>query len=441
MVDLAILCLVLLLPFIRTEARVTSPFGYICSFVGFMFVVKYLYNQWLEVPFLDAVDPIELATHFLSLAEYLGIAFCLALPFCNPRRSRVGRASDRTQLVGFHFTVPALSLMIGMPVFLVVLGFFAGQNPISNPLAFRQFIQSKGMFYLLSVYIFLLNVVSIYVPYVIIKERRRPSAVIIIAYVIAAVFALISGFASMIVTVIIAPLLFWSACFRKRVELGLIVLLPVVVAFTVVYRDLNLAGNGFSLSVALAKVEERPEAAAHALNRFDYLENFAKGERYLTTTDPDWGASLVEVLMQPVPRAIWPQKPENFSTSMTRQLLPQNLEIGVTANFNSLNEFVQAFGGFGVLIGGVILAFILAISYCVFDATEGNPYMAVYYVVVLFSYMGTGFFAGYVNDLAFDNFLLQNLFFWLFIRKGSAHQTAFDNKHGLVPSRNTNFGT
>jgi hypothetical protein len=436
-VDVAILCTVILLPFIRTEARVTSPFGYICGFVGFLFIGKYFYNDWLGVPFLDGADSIELATHFRSLSAYLGIAFLLALPFCNPRRSRSDRPSVHTQPAGFKLTAPALFLLIAMPILLVALGLSNGVNPISNPLAFRQFIQSKGMFYLLSVYIFLLNAISIYVPYVVIKERKLPSVVVIVAYLVAAAFALISGFASMIVNVITVPLLFWSACYRKRIEFGLIFLLPVVVAFTVLYsayRDLNLSGSGISISSAIVTVTDNPAAAANAFNRFDYLENFAKGERYLETQDPDWGASLVEVFMQPVPRAFWPQKPENFSTSMTRQLLPQNLAIGVTANFNSLSEFVQAFGGFGILIGGVILAFILAIAYCVFDATEDNPYLAVYYIVVLLGYVGTGFYAGFVNDLAFDNFLLENVFFRLFIRRGDAEPRTSSSQSNIVPS-------
>jgi hypothetical protein len=138
--------------------------------------------------------------------------------------------------------------------------------------------------------------------------------------------------------------------------------------------------------------------------------------------------------MQPVPRAFWPQKPENFSTSMTRQLLPQNLAIGVTANFNSLSEFVHSFGGFGILIGGVILAIILVISYSVFGAAENNPYLSTYYVVVLLNYVGTGFYAGFVNDLAFDNFLLQNVFFWFFIRRSDVGQRIVGSQNNLVPS-------
>ncbi len=413
----------------------TSPFGYICGFVGFMFIGKYFWNQWLGVPFLEGADSVELATHFGVLSAYLAIGFLLALPFCNPRRPRTEKPRSRAQPAGFRLTAPALFLLVAMPVFLVGLGLSLGQNPVSNPLGFRQFIQSQGMFYLLAVYIFLLGAISIYVPYVIITLKRVPSAPVLIAYIVAAGFGIVSGFASMIVSMILVPLFFWSACYRKRIELALIPLLPVVVAFTLLYsayRDVNLSGNGISLSDAIVKVTENPAAAANALNRFDYLENFAKADRYLATQDPDWGASLLDVFVQPMPRAFWPQKPENFSTSMTRELLPQNLAIGVTANFNSVSEFVRAFGQFGILIGGVVLAFILAVSYCVFEAAADDPYIAAYYVIVLFKYVATGFYAGFVNDLAFDDFLLENVFFRLFIRRDGAEPRTVQSQANIV---------
>jgi hypothetical protein len=102
---------------------------------------------------------------------------------------------------------------------------------------------------------------------------------------------------------------------------------------------------------------------------------------------------------------------------MTRELLPQNLETGVTANFKSLNEFSKAFGTFGILLGGVVLAVILALTYAVFDASVNRPYLSVYYVIVLFQYVGTGFFAGFVNDLALPSFVLGNIFFRRFYPK------------------------
>lgn len=420
MSDVLLLLLVLTIPFIRTPLRFTSPFGYIAGFVGFMFVCKYFYNQWVGIDFLEGVDPTELATHLRPLAAYLAIGFTLSMPFCGSRSAKEVAAAAETDGTGFELTTFALTLITILPVFLVALGLAIGVNPLNNPLAFRQFLQGQGMFYLLSIYIFLLGALSIYVPVRIIRERRIPPKLVMIAYLVSAMFAIISGFASMIVSMVTTPLFFWSVCYRKRIEVLLVLLLPVVVAFTLLYsayRDINLSGGGISVSDAVDIVTSNPEAIGKALNRFDYLENYAKADRYLSTRDPDWGASMLGFFIQPIPRVIWPGKPENFSTSLTRELLPQNLAIGVTANFNSLNEFVGAFGSAGIAIGGVVLAIILSVTYCIFDAAAGRPYLATYFCNVIFKFVAVGFFAGFINDLALPLFLLDNIFFQLFVRR------------------------
>jgi hypothetical protein len=80
------------------------------------------------------------------------------------------------------------------------------------------------------------------------------------------------------------------------------------------------------------------------------------------------------------------------------------------------------------------LAFILVVSYCVFEAAEDDPYIAAYYVIALFKYVGTGFYAGFVNDLAFDDFLLENVFFRLFIRRGDAEPRTVQSQSSIVPA-------
>ncbi|MDP9065179.1 MAG: hypothetical protein M3O06_04850, partial [Pseudomonadota bacterium] len=175
MVDLLILASVIAFPFFRTPVRITSPFGYICGFIAFMFIAKYCFNQWMQVSFLEGADPTELTTHFRAMAAYLGIAFILAMPFCHPyRRASPLPLANQILDTGFRLTGLAIFLLIALPILLVGLGLVLGLNPASNPLGFRQFIQSQGMFYILSVYIFLLGALSIYVPFVIFAERRSP---------------------------------------------------------------------------------------------------------------------------------------------------------------------------------------------------------------------------------------------------------------------------
>jgi hypothetical protein len=126
---------------------------------------------------------------------------------------------------------------------------------------------------------------------------------------------------------------------------------------------------------------------------------------------------MLGVFLQPLPRGFWPEKPDAFSTYMTGQILPQNLQIGVTANFNSLNEFTKAFGSAGVVIGGLLLACILALAYSVFSSAVGRPYLSTYYVTVVLIYVSSGFMGGFVDDQALPQFILNNIYFFLFVRR------------------------
>jgi hypothetical protein len=427
MLNVLFLCGILALPFVRTPVRITSPFGYICFFVGLMFVAKYSYNQYFDTPFLLGMDISDLNMSFRPLATYLCVAFVAALPFCG--RPLLDRLGTRESLGTHEHIAPqdemeptpaAKVALILVPATLLLVGATQGINPIANPLGFRQLTQSQGMFYILSVFQFLLAVISIRVPYIIFVLKRRPSMGTLALYLLSASFAVISGFASLSAQLVIVPLFFWSVCYRKRIELSLAFLLPIIIVFTLfysAYRDANFLGARIDLSEAMNAVIERPDAAKLALNRFDYLETYAEGHRYVSTLDPDWGASMLGVFLQPLPRALWPDKPDGFSTYMTRQILPQNFEIGVTANFNSLNEFTRAFGSAGIVIGGLFLACVLVLAYAVFDSAAGSPFLSTYYVTVVLLYVSTGFMGGYVNDQAFPQFVLNNIYFLFFVRR------------------------
>ncbi len=392
-----------------------------------MFIGKYSYNLVGGTPFLLGLDVDELHKGFLPMAAYLCVAFTAALPFCGEplstrpaTRATHGGDEHMVKQAEIEPTLAAKVMMIFIPAVLLLIGALQGINPMANPLGFRQLIQSKGMLYILSAYVFLLAEISIYVPYVVLVLRRRPSIGVIILYLWSAGFAIISGFASMIAQLVIVPLFFWSVCYRKRIELWVAFLLPVIIIFTLfysAYRDANFRGAHIDLSEAMHAVIDNPDAAKFAMNRFDYLETYVDGHRYVSNLDPDWGASMLGVFLQPLPRGLWPDKPETFSTYMTGEILPQNLQIGVTATFNSLNEFTRAFGSAGVVIGGLFLACTLVLAYSVFNSAFGRPYLSTYYVTVVLIYVSTGFTAGFVDDQALPQFILNNIYFFLFVRR------------------------
>jgi hypothetical protein len=404
--------------------RITNPFGYLFCFCIAMFVGKFFYNQWLHSNFLFDITPEQIANSLYSMVIFMGAACLIALPLCY-RRQRAGAALVRKAEVdaGLQFKVSKLGLAvcIGTPTLLYVLGRFQGINPVENPLLFRQFIQGGGMYYILAPVLFFINVLAIYVPHKLFVLKENLELQALVAYVLLAGFSIISGFGSFITYFFMAPLYFASACYGKRVELILLILFPFVVLFTLVYstyRDVRLFGDAnISVADAISKNIDNPQAYRFALNRFDYLENFSIGEVYANSLEPDWGASMLEVVVQPIPRAIWKDKPETFSTYMTKSLAPDVFDIGVTGNFNAVNEFIRAFGSIGTVLGGIFFGGLLTYVYRQFSRARNHPYLAVYYVCVIFPYFELGFLAGYANDLGLPLFMMSNVFFWLFIRR------------------------
>ena len=421
--ELPILVAVLLAPFMFKRLQITNPFGYICFFVGLFFVVKILHHQYFVADFLLNLDPQLVVKTLASMVIYLGLAYLTALALllfvlvptkAAPSKSGIDPTRD------FRPSPPASVLAMLLPALLIVIGLLQGVSPIENPLGFRQVIQSKGMFYVLSVELFLIVVHACYIPYLVIHRRQWPSLLALCGYLAGVAFAFISGFASMILTFVTAPLFFFSVCFKRRIEPYILIGVPLAFVYTLIYsayRDARLNFSDISLSEAFDKVLDNPELLTAAFNRFDYLEMFVRGQQYITELTPDLGVSMLNFVFQPLPRSLWEDKPDNFSTLMTRNLLPANFDIGVTANFNSLNEFMYSFGNFGIVIGGLFLGAVLAFSYRRFVTAAHKPYDALFYVAIVLPYVSAGFMGGFINDLPLPLLLLNLLFFRIFVKR------------------------
>lgn len=419
-----ILAAVLMLPFFAMRYQITNPFGYLAFFIGLFFITKFVHHQLVGALFLEDMDATDISAAFIPMALYLGIAYSLSLSVHQFINSSKFKRTPQIQnlVVDNHFQPTRLSsiLLLMLPLLLVGIGLLQDVNPIENPLGFRQAIQSKGMFYVLSLQLFLLAVHAAYVPYCLIARKSRPSLLALVAYIISIIFAVISGFASTLPTLVIAPLFFFSICFKKRIEPYIVIGIPVGLLYGLTYsayRDARLGFSDISLADAFEKVVANPELLTFAFNRFDYLEMYTKGRHFISGIDPDFGVSIVNFFVQAIPRGLWGDKPDNFSTLMTKHLLPQNFDIGVTANFNSLNEFCYSFGSIGIVIGGLVFGVILLTGYRLFLASAYRPYKAMFYLTVVLPYLTAGFMAGFLNDQALPLLILNYLFFRMFVKK------------------------
>lgn len=416
-----LLAFVVVMPFFFIRYQITNPFGYLSFFIGIFFLLKYFHHLFFDYEFLDSIEADDISHAFVFMAIYLLIAFSIALLILSLGNIRSIKTYNNNSKVIRDFipTNSSLVALIFTPVGLLLYGLNNGISPFENPLLFRQLIQGKGMFYFLSLQLFLSSVYAVYVPYSLITLRKSPGKFILIGYLFSIGFAILSGFSSMLLIFLISPLFFYSICYRKKVEHYIFFGIPVVLLYVLIYsafRDARLSFSEISLSDALNTILSNVEISKYAFNRFDYLEMYTRGWIFIENNSPDYGLSLFNFLFQAIPRSIWNEKPNNFSTLMTIKLLPQNFDIGVTANFNSLNEFGYSFGGnIGVILGGIFLGLILAVGYIKFLLSAFSPYNSLHYLTVIFPYVTAGFMGGFINDLPLPILILNFLYFHIFV--------------------------
>ena len=230
------------------------------------------------------------------------------------------------------------------------------------------------------------------------------------------VFAIVSGYTSLLLTAVISPIFFISVFHSKRLfELFAIAMVPLAATFALVHNSIRV--RALDPDVTFLDVMQMPVFAheqpflRQLVNRFDYLEMFHKGVNHSLQTAPDLGFHILNFPLQAVPRMFWPDKPLNYSSVMTEALLPQNWANGVTANFNSLNEFMMAFGLLGVLIGGIVLGSMIFVLGELRSLTHGRKTLSFLYLLVLFQYFEAGFVAGFFNDAALPALLINSLLF------------------------------
>jgi len=413
-----LLLIILATPFLWIRFQITNPFGFLFSFFSIFFVSKYFHHIYSDSSFLEDISPDLINEHLYAISIFLFFSYIVCYFLINNKNNK-----NNKNYINNSFKLNNISSIFAIliPLILFTLGIINGVNPIDNPLGFRQIIQSNGFYYLLSIEIYLLNVLSVYIVYQWFTFRKLPDTLFLLIYAYSFVFSIFSGFASLSLIFIILPLFFYNLCHGKRIEKYFLYASPFVAIYVMIYsayRDGNFSGGNISLYQSLLKVLDRDDLLLSIYNRFDYLEMHTKGQMFISDGHVEPFYSLINLLYAPIPRFFFPDKPLNFSQIFTVNLLPQNFEIGVTANFGALNEFSYNFGQFfGIVVGSIFLGCVLAVVYRFFLRSKNNPYTSIFYLSVIFPYFCSGIIAGFIHDLALPMLILNLIYFNIFIKK------------------------
>lgn len=119
---------------------------------------------------------------------------------------------------------------------------------------------------------------------------------------------------------------------------------------------------------------------------FDYL--VAIISTIPMTYDYSYGSGLLRFLYFPVPRAVWPDKPENLSRIMTQRYDPMTYLSGGSAGSSMAGEFYLEFGWAGILPGALILGYLFGAGYHWLLANCQGQLVVLIYSCGMFSLVG-----------------------------------------------------
>lgn len=412
-----ILLIIIILPFFFTPFKIGSPFFIIGLFLFVFFILKYYLFQNLGSSFLYSLTFQVINEQMKYMLFYILFSYLIAFIYILYKR---GKKIDKKYST-YKVKASAYYLTIILPLLLIFLAVSKGINPLTQPLQMRQFSESNGMFYILAPILFLIYLTIIQLIKSI-SKRKIPEFKICLASAVSISYALVSGFGSTIIICFGLYLIYLSTLKRIKIEKLLLVLFPILMIYAVIqnqYRIIKIdTSNKVELIELISKIEVDDILIEAMFNRFDYLEMYCSGHEYLLRNEPDYGKSLFSSVVQVIPRSVWPEKPYNTSSYMSRKIIPDVVEkVGSTANFNSLNEFTRSFGGtIGLIFGCLIFGMILGRVYFEYESSLNLEYYSLKYAMVIFLFCFIGFVAGFINDQAPQVLLINYILFKVFIK-------------------------
>jgi hypothetical protein len=297
-----------------------------------------------------------------------------------------------------RFRLPLATILIVLGI-LVAFSWLYGSEKIGDGLLLRSFTQERGMGYV-SIVLDLLAVIAVWQ---LIEARKViPAALLFLFH---AGYGILAGRTAVLVSLILAILIYLNMV-KRKVPYAWMTVGPVVVVPLALIHGIIRVRGGFDTGWAyveeiLFSNEAFEILAMNLVNRIDQLEEFAvlaQGIAHGTVSvDPLWP---FYVLVQFVPRGIWPDKPYLFNSEMMSIFYPAVLQEGVTFNFLGVGEMLYAFDLPGILIASCLTGYLLYLTDANHDRSKHRPSVCVFYYAVPYTYLALGFQVGWMNTVA-----------------------------------------
>ena len=264
------------------------------------------------------------------------------------------------------------------------------------------------------------TIIMFYVLY----KKSYSSKVIILVFILHFAISAVAGRPGWIINYFIV-IIFLRYIFLNSNSLFLVstcgLVLPLFGVFSLSWRRLASFNDGLGLADAFDVVgnivTNTPGRLLELiLRRFDHFENFSNLFFQVLYSRLETNFFFpFQVIVQPIPRAFWEEKPLNFSMSMTTHFDPEVVASGASNNYLGVGEFVYSFGISGIVLCGILTGIIFRILNIYWRATlvkhEVFPIS-----VSIFMYAWIGCSSGFINEWALPMLLINMALIFAFGR-------------------------
>jgi hypothetical protein len=150
-----------------------------------------------------------------------------------------------------------------------------------------------------------------------------------------------------------------------------------------------------TLAAELAK-QDAVELITRFENRFDSFDWMSRAiaAGVFTERPPTYGGTTTNIIVQPVPRALWPDKPYKTSAYLVTLTFGDAFQLHFTPEFTLASESFVDFRWFGLIPGGFLFGVLLLSLERIARAAEYNPAAGFLYAPLIMTplgWLGAGF--------------------------------------------------
>jgi hypothetical protein len=398
------------------------PLNYTMIFVFSYFIVKYFIYYYTDIPPLSNIALSSFDKPGILLLWFFSLAFITQAVF-----SLYGRQHSKIfkyYLEHIYFkeriNVKIIIYLLLALITIIAIG-RGGFEVLYSPLTFRRLITSQGFYYILFISMFFSSYYSLKLLF------SRKLIDLLIFSIIYGLFAFISGMASLQIYYFLNLILLRSMCFRKSIKIYIVIILLLLIpyaVFTGIHRTISHE-RPVTLDQFMDVISTGNELKGsfeffltNILYRIDHLERVAELCDAIDSGEMEiaYGSDAASIFLQWIPRSLYPEKPLNFTRSMTLYFNPDVYYQDAGNCFTGIGEMYYNFGYLGVLVSGILFGIILYYACLIWQMTEKSLYLSFLLIVILYPFLTLSVLAGFINDLALPNLIIYVVLFFVTIR-------------------------